>query len=41
MIVTRIGLDIAMNVFQVYGVASDESIVVRRQLRRQSSTGAL
>jgi transposase len=34
MVIARVGLDIAKNVFQVNGVASDDSIVVRRQLRR-------
>jgi hypothetical protein len=34
MVIARVGLDSAKNVFQVHGVASDDSIVVRRQLRR-------
>lgn len=34
MIIARFGLDISKNVFQVHGVASDDSIVVRQQLRR-------
>lgn len=29
-----VGLDLAKNVFQVHGVASDGAVLVRRQLRR-------
>ncbi len=32
--VTTIGLDIAKNVFQVYGIDAAEKVVVRKQLRR-------
>ena len=32
--VTTIGLDIAKNVFQVYGIDANEKVVVRKQLRR-------
>lgn len=34
MTVVRIGLDIAKHVFQVHGVAEDNRVLVRRQLRR-------
>lgn len=34
MVVARVGLDIAKNVFQVHAVGSDDRVVVRRQLRR-------
>ena len=33
--VTTIGLDIAMNVFQVHGIDAAEKVVVRKQLRRR------
>src|SRR4051794_40927807 len=32
--ITTIGLDIAKNVFQVHGIDGDETVVVRKQLRR-------
>jgi len=32
--ITKIGLDIAKNVFQVHAIDSDEKVVVRKQLRR-------
>ncbi len=32
--VVRIGLDVAKNVFQVHGVSEDETVVLRRRLRR-------
>ncbi len=32
--ITTIGLDIAKNVFQVHGIDSNETVVVRKQLRR-------
>ena len=32
--IATIGLDIAKNVFQVYGIDGDEKVVVRKQLRR-------
>jgi len=32
--VTVVGLDLAKNVFQVHGVASDGRVVIRRQIRR-------
>src|SRR5213075_1769132 len=32
--ISRIGLDIAKNVFQVHGIDTAEKVVVRRQLRR-------
>ena len=32
--VTTIRLDIAKSVFQVYGIAADGTVVVRRQLKR-------
>src|SRR5467141_3245889 len=32
--ITRIGLDIAKNVFQVHGIDAAEKVVVRKQLRR-------
>lgn len=32
--VTRIGLDIAKNVFQVHGVEAQGKVVVRKQLNR-------
>jgi transposase len=32
--VTRIGLDIAKNVFQVHGVDAPDKVVVRKQLSR-------
>jgi transposase len=32
--VTRIGLDIAKNVFQVHGVDAHDKVVVRKQLSR-------
>ncbi len=32
--ITTVGLDIAKNVFQVHGIDSDETVVVRKQLRR-------
>jgi len=32
--ITTIGLDIAKNVFQVYGIDAEEKIIVRKQLRR-------
>jgi transposase len=32
--ITTIGLDIAKNVFQVHGIGVGESVVVRKQLRR-------
>jgi transposase InsO family protein len=32
--VVTVGHDLAKNVFQVHGVASDESVLVRRKLRR-------
>jgi transposase len=32
--VTRIGLDLAKNVFEVHGVDAEEQLVVRRTLRR-------
>jgi transposase len=35
MVIARVGLDVAKNVFQVHAVASDHRVVVRRQLRRQ------
>jgi transposase len=34
MVIARVGLDIAKNVFQVHAVGSDDSVIVRRQLRR-------
>jgi transposase len=32
--ITTIGLDIAKNLFQVYGIGAAERVVVRKQLRR-------
>ena len=32
--ITTIGLDIAKNVFQVHGIDGNETVVVRKQLRR-------
>jgi transposase len=32
--VTTIGLDLAKNVFQVHGIADDDSVVFNRPLRR-------
>jgi transposase len=32
--ITKIGLDIAKNVFQVHAIDCDETVVVRKQLRR-------
>ena len=32
--ITTIGLDIAKNVFQIHGIDSNETVVVRKQLRR-------
>ena len=32
--ITTIGLDIAKNVFQVYGIDASEKVVVCKQLRR-------
>ena len=32
--ITKIGLDIAKNVFQVHGINAGEEVVVRKQLRR-------
>ena len=32
--VTTIGLDLAKNVFQVHGIAEDDSVVFNRPLRR-------
>jgi transposase len=32
--ITTIGLDIAKNVFQVRGIDGNETVVVRKQLRR-------
>jgi transposase len=37
--VTRIGLDLAKNVFQVHGVDRSERVVVRRQLSRSQMVG--
>jgi len=34
-VITTIGLDIAKSVFQVYGVAADGQVVIRRQLKRR------
>ena len=34
-----VGLDLAKTVFQVHGVASDGTVVVRRQLRRGQVLG--
>jgi transposase len=33
--IVRIGLDLAKNVFQVHGVGPDDSVVVRKRLRRE------
>ena len=33
--VTRIGLDLAMNVFQIHGVDRDERVVVKRKCTRR------
>jgi len=32
--ITRIGVDLAKQVFQVHGVDRDERVVLRKQLRR-------
>ena len=32
--ITTIGLDIAKNVFQVHGIDANETVVVRKRLRR-------
>lgn len=32
--VSTIGLDLAKNVFQVHGIATDGTVVIRRRLRR-------
>lgn len=37
--VTRIGLDLAKNVFQVHGVDRDERVVIKRQLKRGQVLG--
>jgi hypothetical protein len=37
--VAVVGLELAMNVFQVHGVAADWRIVFRRQLRRSEVLG--
>jgi transposase len=37
--ITRIGLDLAKNVFQVHGVDRSERVVVRRQLSRSQVVG--
>ena len=37
--ITRIGLDLAKNVFQVHGVDRNERVVVRRQLSRSQVVG--
>ena len=36
--ITTIGLDIAKSVFQVHGVDNNGKVVIRRQLKRRSST---
>jgi transposase len=33
--ITRIGIDLAKQVFQIHGVDRDGKVAVRRQLRRQ------
>jgi transposase len=35
--ITTIGLDLAKNVFQVHGVDTEGTVVVRKQLRRSDS----
>jgi transposase len=37
--ITRIGLDLAKNVFQVHGIDRSERVVVRRQLSRSQVVG--
>ena len=36
--ITTIGLDIAKNVFQIYGIDAAEKVIVRKQLRRGQVT---
>lgn len=39
--ITTIGLDIAKNVFQIHGIDAAEKVIVRKQLRRGRSSGAV